>query len=124
MLQAAHDNAVHRVLGQLEALVGLKALDVDQGAHKLGVQGALVGQTLDVLGRVGIDVLERAGELVIEPLHEGHNAAGNAEDLARVDGGELLIVLPLLGVLNNNNLVAVLEDLEKLAKLLVGAVGC
>jgi hypothetical protein len=124
VLQAAHDNAVHGVLGQLEALVGLEALDVDQSAHKLGVQGALVGETLDVLGRVGVDVLERAGKLVVEPLDKGDDAAGDAEKLAGGDGGELLVILPLLSVLNNDNLLAALEDLEKLGKLLVGAASC
>lgn len=124
MLQAAHDDAVQRLLGQLKALDLLEVLDVDQSADKLGVQGALVGQALNVLGRVGVDVLERAGELVIEPLDKGDDAAGNAEDLAGGDGGDLLVVLPLLGVLDDNNLVAGLEDLEQLAKLLVGAVTC
>jgi hypothetical protein len=102
VFQAAHNDAVQRLLGQLKALDVLEVLDVDEGAHKLCVQGTLV----------------------IEPLGEGHDAAGNAEDLARSDGGRLLVVLPLLGVLNDNDLIAALEDLQKLAELLVGAVTC
>jgi hypothetical protein len=69
---------------------------------------------------VRVDVLEGASELVIEALNEGYDASRNAEDLTGLDVGKLLVVLPLLGVLDDNDLVAVLEDLEELAELLVG----
>jgi hypothetical protein len=68
MLQSSHDDTVERVLWQLEAGVLLQALDVDEGTHKLSVQQSLVGQPLNVLGSMGIDVLQRARQLVIEPL--------------------------------------------------------
>jgi hypothetical protein len=70
MLQSSHDDTVERVLWQLEAGVLLQALDVDEGTHKLSVQQSLVGQPLNVLGSMGIDVLQRARQLVIEPLDE------------------------------------------------------
>lgn len=107
---------------QLQARVLLQALDVDQGTHKLGVQQGLVCQTLNVLGCVGVDVLQRTCELVVEPLNERHNTAGNAEDRALFDRGQLVIILPLLGVLDDDNLLGVLEDLEELAELLVRTV--
>lgn len=69
---------------------------------------------------MGIDLLERASKLVIKPLDERHNAARNLEDLALLDDGRLLIVLPLFGALYNDNLVALLENLEKFAELLIG----
>jgi hypothetical protein len=69
---------------------------------------------------VGVNVLQRAGELVVEPLYKGHNAARDAEDLALLNRGQPVIVLPLFGILNHDNLVGVLKDLEELAKLLVG----
>jgi hypothetical protein len=124
VFQSPHDDAVQRVLWQLEARVLLQALNVDQGTHELGVQQGLVGQPLDVLGCVGVDVLQRAGELVVEPLDKGHDAAGDAEDLAFANRGQLVVVLPLLGVLDDDNLVVVLEDLEQLAVLLVRAGIC
>jgi hypothetical protein len=68
---------------------------------------------------VGVNVLQRAGELVIEPLYKRHNAARNAEDFASTNRGQLVVVLPLFGVLDDDNLVGVLENFEKLAKLLV-----
>jgi hypothetical protein len=120
MLQSSHDDTVERVLWQLEAGVLLQALDVDEGTYKLSVQQSLVGQPLNILGSVGIDVLQRARQLVIEPLDERYYAAGDAEDLARVDWGQLVVVLPLFGVLDDDNLLCVLEDLQKLAELLVG----
>ena len=67
-----------------------------------------------------VDVLEGASKLVVEALNEGYDASGDAEDLTGLDIGQLLVVLPLLGVLDDDNLVAVLEDLEELAELLVG----
>jgi hypothetical protein len=111
-------------LRQLETCVLLQALNVDQGTHKLSVQQRLVGQSLDVLSSVRVDVLQRAGKLVVEPLHERYDAARNAEDLASTDRGQLVVVLPLFGVLNDNNLRGVLENLEKLAKLLVRTGSC
>jgi hypothetical protein len=80
VFQPPHDNTVQRILWQLEAGVLLQALNVDQGTHKLGVQQGLVCQSLDVLGCVGVDVLQRTCKLIIEPLNERHNAAGDAED--------------------------------------------
>jgi hypothetical protein len=124
MLQPAHDHAVGGVLWDLDILPCLQALDVDHCAHKLSVQGALVCEALNVLGCVGIDMLERASELVVEPLNKRDNAAGNLEDLALLDGGCLLVVLPLLSVLDNNNLLAVLERLEQLAELLFSPGSC
>ena len=66
-----------------------------------------------------VDVLQRASKFVVKPLNKGNDASWDAEDLARCDSGQLLVVLPLLGVLNDNNLVAVLEDLEELSEFLV-----
>lgn len=67
-----------------------------------------------------VDMLKRASKLVIEPFYKGHDAAGDAEDFARCDGREFLVILPLLGVLDNNNLLTGLENLKKFAELLVG----
>lgn len=120
MLQSAHNNAVGRLLRNLESLPLLQAFNVDHRAHELGIQGALIGETLDVFSCVRIDVLKRAGKLIVEPLNERDNAAGNLEKLAVFNDGRLLIVFPLLSILDNNNLLAVLEDLEKLAEFLVG----
>ena len=67
-------------------------------------------------------MLKRTGEFVIESLNEGDNASWNTEDLAGCNGRQLLIILPLLGILNDNNFLAVLENLQELAKLLVGTI--
>jgi hypothetical protein len=67
-------------------------------------------------------VLEGARELVVEALNEGYDASRDAEDLAGLDVRQLLVVLPLLGVLDDDDLAALLEDLEELAELLVGAM--
>ena len=67
-----------------------------------------------------VNVLEGASELVIEPLNKRNNAARDAEDLAWCNGRQLLVILPLLGVLNDNNFLAVFENLQQLAKFLVG----
>jgi hypothetical protein len=112
MFQSSHDNTVQGLLWQLQAGVLLQALDVDQRTHKLGVQQCLVRQSLDILGSVRVDVLQRAGKLVVEPLYERHDTAGNAEDGASLDRGQLVIVLPLLGVLDDDDLLGVLKNLQ------------
>lgn len=124
VLQPAHDDAVGSILRDLEALPLLEALNVDRCAHKLSVQRTLICEALDVLGCMRVDVLKRAGELVIEPLDKGNHAARNLEDLPILDGGRLLVILPLLGALNDDDLVAGLEDLQKLAKFLIGPSKC
>lgn len=124
VLQPAHDHAVGRLLWDLETFLLLQALDVDHGAHKLSVQGTLICETLDVFGCVRINVLEGTSELIVEPLDERHNAAGDLEDLALLNDGCLLIVLPFLSVLDDNNLLAVLECLKQLAELLVSPANC
>jgi hypothetical protein len=124
VFQSSHDNTVQGLLWQLQARVLLQALNVDQRTNKLGVQQSLVCQSLDVLGSVGVDMLQRAGKLVVKPLHERDNTAGNAEDRASLDRGQLVIVFPLLGVLYDDNLLGVLENLQQLAEFLVRAVTC
>ena len=122
MFQAADDNAVDVFRTKLELSGGLAALGVDLGTHKVGVESALVSQPLDVLRSVRVDVLEHAGKLIIETLDEGRNAARNLEDLARGDGGELLVILPLLSALGDHNLLVVLEDFQETGDLLLGSL--
>lgn len=124
VFQSPHNNAVQWLLWKFQAWVLLHALNVYQGAHQLSVQQSLVGQPFNVLGSVWVDVLQRAGEFVVEPLNERDDASWDAEDLAGCDGGQLLVVLPLLGVLNDNNLVAVLKNLKELSEFLVGPALC
>jgi hypothetical protein len=54
---------------------------------------------------VGIDVLKRPRELIVEPLDKGHCAAGDLEDFALGNGRWLVVVLPLLGALDNDNIL-------------------
>lgn len=119
MLQSPHNDAVEDVLVEVQGGVLLQLLGVQQRAHERDVERRLVGQALDVLGRVGVDVLQRARELVVQALDEGGDAAGDAEDLARRDGRQLLVVLPVLGVLDHNNVLVVLENLQQLREVLL-----
>lgn len=124
VLQPAHDDTVGRVLRKFNALPLLQALNVDHSAHELSVQGALVCKALNILGGVRVDLLERAGQFIIEPLNERDDAAGNLEELTLLDNRCLLIVLPFFSTLNDNNLLALLENLEELAELGVGTARC
>ena len=126
VLQPAHDDAIERLLGHAQGAVVLllELLDVYQRANKRSVQGALVGQAVDVLGRMRVDVLERTGQLVVEPLDERNDAARDLEDLALGDGGLLVIVFPLLGTLDHDNLLGALERLQELVELLLCAGIC
>lgn len=128
VFQAAYDYSVSWLLWEVETFPLLQALNVDHRAYKLSVQRTLVRKALDIFSRVGVDVLKRAGKLIVKPLNEGDNAAGNLEELTFLNGRCLLVILPLLSVLDNDNLFAVLENLQKLAELLVGpgisSAGC
>lgn len=55
-------------------------------------------------------MLERSGELIVEPLDEGGNAPGDLEDFVRGDGGQFLVIFPLLSVLDDDDVVVILED--------------
>lgn len=65
-------------------------------------------------------MLEGSSEFIVEPLDEGDDAAGDAEDLARGDGGEFLVIIPLLGVFDDYDLLGVFEQFEELLELLGG----
>ena len=67
-------------------------------------------------------MLEGARKLVVEALNEGYDASRDAEDLPGLDVRQLLVILPLLSVLDDDDLAALLEDLKELAELLVGAM--
>jgi hypothetical protein len=71
-------------------------------------------QTLNVLRSVRVDALEGTDELVVETLDVGDDAAGNLDVLLTfLQGRRLFIIVPLLGVLNNNVVVVLLEDLKE-----------
>jgi hypothetical protein len=73
---------------------------------------------------VGVDVLKRPGELVIKPLHERHDTARDLEDLPLRDGGLFVVVFPLLGTLDNDDLLGAFERLQELVKLLLCTGTC
>jgi hypothetical protein len=66
-------------------------------------------------------VLERPCELIVEPLDERHCAAGDLEDFALGNGRWLVVVLPLFGALDNDNVFCALERVEQLDELLLRA---
>jgi hypothetical protein len=121
VLQPPHNHSVQRLLWQLQSSILLETLDIHQGADQRGVQRSLIGKPIDVLGCVGIDVLEGPSELIVEPLNKRHSAAGNLEDLSLSNGRRLFVVLPLFRVFHNNNVFCALEGVEKLDKLLLCA---
>ena len=118
MVQTPLDDAVQALLGDLEGGILAEVLVVEKATEDGVVEGALVGQAVDVLGGVGVDGLKRAGELIIETLNERDNAAGNLEVLLALrDGGEMVIVIPLLSALNNDVVLLRLEDLQERGKV-------
>jgi hypothetical protein len=122
VLQPTHHNPVQDFLVEVELGALLQGLRIHQCPDQSCVEGSLVCQAVHILGGVGIDVLERTSELVVEPLNEGGNASGDPEDLFRGDGRQLLIVFPLLGVLDDNNVLVGLQNLEKLGEIALGTI--
>lgn len=70
---------------------------------------------------MGINVLQRAGELVVEPINNRNDAAGDLEDLSSLGLGGLVLVVPLLRGLDNDKLGAGHEHINENVELLLGA---
>lgn len=120
MLESAHDDSVVVILWSVDGLVLGNGLDVDLSADDAVVEGALIGKSLDVLSGVWVDVLEGTGKLVVESLDKRDNRSWDLHGLALNGNWCLLIILPLLGILNDDVIWVVLEDGQKGLKLLLG----
>ena len=118
MLQPPHDHPIQDILGHLELRVVLEVLHVEHRPDNVGVESALFHQPINVLHGVGIDMLQGSGKFVVEPLHEGDDAAGNPKHLPWCRHRLFLVVLPLLGILENDHFGVCAEKLEQLSKLL------
>ena len=119
VFQSPHDDSVHTVLPRI-VLVGLRvALDVDLGAEKVSEQLLLITQTIDVFRSVGVNVLQRPGEFVIQSLDVRNDAARDVDSLARSRRGLSVIVIPFFRTLSNNISTVFLQDSQKSRKLLV-----
>lgn len=123
MLQAPADNTVDAVLVDLQTLVLAKHLVVQLCLEDEIVQRALISQALNVLGCVRVDVLERSGQLIVKTLDERHHAARNLDVLlAFGQDRRHIIVLPLLGILNNNVLAVLVQSAQKLRDFLLSCL--
>jgi hypothetical protein len=120
VLHSPHNDAVSIVLRHIDLLICHAVLDVQHTAHDLVVERLLVCQPLDIFSSVGIDVLEGAGELVIESLHNGCDASWDLENLSSHCLWWLVVILPGLGVLHDNHVAVLLEHLEKRSEFLIG----
>lgn len=85
MLETADDDTVCAFLGAIVLLP--EPLNVQLRPYDASVESRLIREPLNIVGGVGVDVLKSAGELVVETLDEGSNAAGDLEGLARRNGG-------------------------------------
>lgn len=123
MFQSAHNNSVHAILRSFQGVVLSDVLIVEEAAEDDVVEGTLILQPLDVLGGVGVDALERANELIVKSLNVRDDAAGNLDVLlTSLQSRGLLVIIPLLGVLNDNVVTVLLEDLEEAREFLLGSL--
>lgn len=116
VLQTSHGGAADRV-GQVEAG------EVGLGADNDRVKSNLILESIDIVGSVGIDVLKRFGELIIQAVNESNKGTLDVDGLA-VLGDTVLVGFLLLfwDILLDNVLWASLQDGQQEVQVLVSAI--
>lgn len=72
---------------------------------------------------MGVDALQRTDELIVKSLNVGNDASRNLDVLlAGLERRRLLVIVPLLGVLNNDVILVLLENLQKGRELLLSSL--
>lgn len=115
MLETAHEHAV-------KVLRLLHLLEVDLSGDNRRVDRLLVLEAVDVLAGVRVKVLERLGELVVEAVNEGDDAAANDDDRLSRRGNALLVLLVVRRSLANGVRRVLDEDGEESVELLAGGL--
>ena len=77
VLESPHDDAIGVFLGGLQFRILGQTFNVDQAFDDIGVESAFICQSLNVLGRVRIDVLQRACKLIVKSFDKRHDATRN-----------------------------------------------
>lgn len=95
MLQASHSGAADGV-GQL------KTGEVCVGANNDGIKSNLILETINVVGGVGVNVLEGLCELVIQAVDKSDDRSLNEHGFAVLRGAILVSLIHLGNVLLDN----------------------
>ena len=69
-------------LSEVSIFLSIQFLKVFLGADDDGVKGRLVFQAVDVLDGVWVNVLQRFGELIVDPVNEGSQVTRNLNGVA------------------------------------------
>ena len=115
VLQTSHGGAA-------DSINHLETGEVSVGADNDGVESDLVLQAVNVVGGVGIDVLERLCELVIQAVNKSDQRPLDEKSLSLLRGTILVSLLILLGnVLLDGVIPVLLQDVQQLVQVLVSA---
>lgn len=101
----------------------MKAGEVGLGANNDRVKSDLILKTIDIVGSVGIDVLKRFGELIIQAVNESNKRTLDVDRLAVLGDTVFVGLLFLLwDILLDNVLWASLQDGQQEIQVLVSAI--
>ena len=115
MLQTSHGSAA-------DSISQLKTSKVCDGADNDGIESDLILKTVDIVGGVRVDVLERLGELVVQTINKGDQRSLDDKSLALL-GNTILVSLIILlgGVLHDGVILVLLQNVQQLVQELVSA---
>jgi hypothetical protein len=112
VLETSHGGAGDRV-DQVETL------EVGVGADNDGVESNFILEAVDVVGGVGVNVLERLGELVIKAVDKGDKRSLNKDGLAVLGEAVLLLVIDIGNILLDNVQRVGLQDCQQAVQVLL-----
>jgi len=114
VLQTSHGGAA-------DSINHLETGEVSVGADNDGVESDLVLQAVNVVGGVGIDVLERLCELVIQAVNKSDQRPLDEKSLSLLRGTILVALVLLEDVLLDDVILVSLQDGQQGIQVLVGA---
>ena len=118
VLQTSHGGAA-------DSINHLETGEVSVGADNDGVESDFILEAVDVVSGVGVDVLERLCELVIQAINKSDQRSLDEKSLTLLGDTILVSLLILLGdVLLNGVVLVLLQDVQQLVQVLVGARLC
>lgn len=115
VLETSHGGAGDRV-------DEVETLEVGVGADNDGVESDLILETVDVVGSVGVNVLERLCELVVEAVDKGDKRSLNKDGLAVLGKAVLVLVIDIGNVLLDNVQRVGLQNRQQAVQVLLSAI--
>jgi hypothetical protein len=100
----------------------VETLEVNVGANNDGIESDLILETIDIVGSVGVNVLERLGELIIQTINKGDKRSLNKDGLTVLGSAILILLFDIGNVLLDNVQGVGLQDCQQVVQVFLGAM--